>query len=575
MATEVSCGQCQGRLLVETLGVVVACPHCGTHLSIPAPAPEPAPAVVPPTPVPVPTPVPPVIAVSQPAPAVEQQAMIPQSAGAQTSPIPATPEDPSVFFGSADDFSANPGQIGWHSAPNLFLSSDAGQVSAQSETTIEQQPSMPVQPLFTSPLMERDDSATSAAALEQTVTFAEAPPSEAAATPVPAIQFDVSASQPLVFGTFASDTGSTDATTVMPPVPTPPTFEAAPAVFSAAPAAPVLGAAPATPVFGAAPAPAPAVFGAAPASVAPAAPVFGAAPTVTFGAAPATASSPVASAAPVAAAPASAAPLPTRTVAEDAAEFAENEIAARLKFLTILLIVVGSYASAVTIVLVYMLIFGRISALESLPDMRPPTNKNGDISWQFNPASNNLPSGHVLSLGDSQRFGSVRVTPVRVTRGPLKFEHYTGQAGMARDPSEPVLKLWLKFENVSRDQTFIPLDPWVLFTRRSIDMGRIIQANGFVSLEANRKDPKATRYFFFDMPIHSEFRIVGQNLNRELSPGEAVETFIPSEEDARSLTGSLVWRFQFRKGYNRQSERGVTTLVDVRFNSSDIKDERS
>ena len=572
MATEVSCGQCQGRLLVETLGVVVACPHCGTHLSIPAPAPEPAPAAVPPTPAPVPIPAPPVVEAPQPAPAVEQPEMIPQSAGAQTSPIPATPEDPSVFFGTVDDFSANPGQIGWHSAPNLFLSSDAGQASAQSETTIEQQPSTPPQPLFTSPLMERDESA---AAMEQTVTFAEAPPSE---TPASAIQFDVSASQPLVFGTFATESSSSEATTMMPPVPTPQAFEAAPAVFSAAPAAPVFGAAPApaAAVFGAAPATP--GFGAAPASVAPAAPVFGAAPastaaTVTFGAAPATV--PVASSAPVAPAPSTAAPIPSRTVAEDAAEFAENEIAARLKFLTILLIVVGSYASAVTIVLVYMLVFGRISALESLPDMRPPTNKNGDISWQFNPASNNLPSGHVLSLGDSQRFGSVRVTPVKVTRGPLKFEHYTGQAGMARDPSEPVLKLWVKFENVSRDQTFIPLDPWVLFTRRSIDMGRIIQANGFLSLEANRKDPKATRFFFFDMPIHSEFRIVGQNLNRELSPGEAVETFIPSEEDARSLSGALVWRFQFRKGYNRQSERGVTTLVDVRFNSSDIKDERS
>ncbi len=571
MATEVSCGQCQGRLLVETLGVVVACPHCGTHLSIPAPASEPAP--VSPEPVPTPTvPAAPVEAASQPE-------MIPQSAGAQTSPIPAVPDDPSVFSGSADDFSANPGQIGWHSAPNLFLSSDAGQGAPQTETTIEQQPSTP-QPLFTSPLMERDDSAAPTAAMEQTVTFAEAP-LEIAATPAPEIQFDPSASQPLVFGTFAADRSSNEATVMMPPVSTPPVFEAAPAVFSAAPPTPLLGAAPepanvpAPAVFSAAPA----VFGAAPASTTPAAPVFAAAApsapnTVTFGAAPASAApvpAPVRPSEPSQ----SADPLPTRSVSEDAAEFAANELEARQKFLLILLIVVGSYASAVTIVLVYMLIFGRISALESLPDLRPPTNKNGDISWQYNPPTNNLPSGHVLSLGDSQRFGSVRVTPVKVTRGPLKFEHYTGQAGAARDASEPVLKLWVKFENVSRDQTFIPLDPWVLFTRRSIDMGRVIQANGFLSLDASRKDPKAERFYFFDMPIHSEFRIIGQNLNRELRPGDSVETFIPSEEDARKLSGSLVWRFQFRKGYNRQSERGVTTLVDVRFNSSDIKDERS
>ncbi len=52
MSFEVSCSHCDGRLLVETPGVVVACPHCNTHLSIPAeipgvtatpPAPEPAP----------------------------------------------------------------------------------------------------------------------------------------------------------------------------------------------------------------------------------------------------------------------------------------------------------------------------------------------------------------------------------------------------------------------------------------------------------------------------------------------------------------------------------------------------
>ena len=61
MAMEVACGQCQGRLLVEQTGVVVACPHCGAHLAIPGetaaanptptPAPEP-PAASLPTPAP-------------------------------------------------------------------------------------------------------------------------------------------------------------------------------------------------------------------------------------------------------------------------------------------------------------------------------------------------------------------------------------------------------------------------------------------------------------------------------------------------------------------------------------------
>ncbi len=36
-AFRVICGQCHGNLLVEQFGVVVACPHCGVHLSIPSP----------------------------------------------------------------------------------------------------------------------------------------------------------------------------------------------------------------------------------------------------------------------------------------------------------------------------------------------------------------------------------------------------------------------------------------------------------------------------------------------------------------------------------------------------------
>ncbi|MGH7129955.1 MAG: hypothetical protein ACREJB_00985, partial [Planctomycetaceae bacterium] len=35
MTTEVACPACDGRLLVETPEMVVACPHCGAHLTVP------------------------------------------------------------------------------------------------------------------------------------------------------------------------------------------------------------------------------------------------------------------------------------------------------------------------------------------------------------------------------------------------------------------------------------------------------------------------------------------------------------------------------------------------------------
>ena len=237
-----------------------------------------------------------------------------------------------------------------------------------------------------------------------------------------------------------------------------------------------------------------------------------------------------------------------------------------------MLVIVGSYASAITIVLVYTLLFSRTSNLESLPDLVPPKTKKGDITWNYNPPKNEVAPGHTLTLGQSRRFGNVKVTPIGVTRGTIRFEHFSGQAGLERSPSEPILKLWVKFENVSRNQTFAPLDPHMLFTRDSRNMGQNVRANSFIALTSNRVKNKADAYIF-DLPVQSEFRMVGQSLGRELDPGENLETFVPSDEEARNLNGELVWRFQFRKGYHPKSMRGVTTLIDVRFNSKDIKNE--
>ena len=220
MATEVSCGQCQGRLLVETLGIVVACPHCGTHLSIPLPTPEP---------------------VLAPPPAVEQTPMVeasasvsPLVAGLTASDHPAgsgtpTLEDSSVFTCESED-SADPGQVGWPSAPNLSLASEGDQTSA--DRTAAPSP-VPPQPLFTAPLMNRDDS--------QTVLIPPVPPvlmfdlhspsmsAEQASVPGPTM-FDLSGSQQFTLGSPADFGDAVNAATqfVTPPPSAPSPFRAGP-----------------------------------------------------------------------------------------------------------------------------------------------------------------------------------------------------------------------------------------------------------------------------------------------------------------------------------------------------------
>ncbi|QDT30202.1 hypothetical protein Enr10x_55620 [Gimesia panareensis] len=241
-----------------------------------------------------------------------------------------------------------------------------------------------------------------------------------------------------------------------------------------------------------------------------------------------------------------------------------------------------TYAIAATI-MVAMLLYAKYQGdphqLESLPDLKPPI-KNDEIALQLVPENAELPPGHTLQLGGpGRRFGNVMVTPLRVTRGPLEFEHYTGDASKTREHTAgDVLKLYLKFENMSDDQTFEPLDQKLLLSRVPGKTPDSLRANNFVC-RLDQQKPDGERVLVYDMPPSWEWNLKGQNINREttpqkLAPGESFETYIATNEQGiDSLTGELVWRVQIRKGYNPKSQRGVTTLIDVVFNSDQIQKE--
>lgn len=81
-------------------------------------------------------------------------------------------------------------------------------------------------------------------------------------------------------------------------------------------------------------------------------------------------------------------------------------------------LMVASYASAVTLILIYVLFLRpvRTHQLESLPDLKPPVDASGEVGMKVAPPQINVAPGHVLRLGESRRFGNVRVTPLKVTR---------------------------------------------------------------------------------------------------------------------------------------------------------------
>ena len=617
MAMEVTCGQCHGRLLIETPGVVVACPHCGVHLSIPAPAPAevlddtgsrlspelifdpPSALDRPPSAGASSVEISPMEAAQLLEHAIEGDTAVEEppamgAATAKTSDVdpgdivlnfgagggwsPNVTDEPptgaSDIFSVADDETLEPeGEFGWHSAPNLFLSKDEPVLSV---TPSKPEPDAPRPALFTSPLM------------------GWAPPS----SPVSPGQYATTDQSPATFPSFAESpvhmdvppsgivsAGAWDFTEKRQPD-GPPPAASAPAVDVVPPANPFTAETPLTESPANVESPT-MVFGAASMEAAASNVAqmnsgdsddsalsssqqfhFGALPEATFAAADSHPADHAPQRDTVTSTitgdfPRGLAPVTTRSSAE-----ADG----RGKSLDLMLLVVWSYASAVTIVLVYLLFFIKAHPLESLPDIKVPTRKGGEVALTYYAPKNDLAPGHVLRLGQSERFGSVKVTPVKVTRGSVKFEHGRQQGAEARSPTEPLLKLWLKFENVSRDQTFAPLDAVLMFKRKTKSFGETVYANNFLGAAADRKQG-GTLLYVYDHPVYSEFVMADQKLDEQVAPGQSWLTYIPSEEEAVQLNGDLVWRFHFRKGYHPKSRNGVTTLVDVEFSSQDITDE--
>jgi hypothetical protein len=236
-------------------------------------------------------------------------------------------------------------------------------------------------------------------------------------------------------------------------------------------------------------------------------------------------------------------------------------------------LLVASYASAVTFAFLFLLFLlsrWKTHSLENLPDVVPKI-QNGETALEVAPPEAAVPPAHVLALGQTRRFGSVRVTPLRVTEGRLEFEHLLNDPDAKRSPSRPVLKLWIRFENVSAKQTFAPLDSLLAFKRHYQDSGAVLTNQFLCRTDERRRDGKL--HYLFELSSSSEFRIAGQNLGAVLGPGQAVEMFLPSEEQIGDLRGPLVWRVHFRKGYHPRTRHGVTTLIDVPFHRDDVQRE--
>ncbi len=502
MAFEMICGQCRGNLLVEQFGVVVACPHCGAHLHVPAPenpesatpAPQPAPSV--------PAEVPPPAFVSNehlsaPAPPTTEMNAF---TGDESEPPPSVEISVMSPVSISESASATTESVTEEAAAPDSNSFSLSALMSSSETAASEPPPPAVEP--------------SVAPVESSATISEPSEASVVADPIkaPAAMTSIEATSTGLSGLFGSGAASTP----------PEQLEAIAA--SPAPEADLSDVAPAEGLLIGDSSPHEPPLAPASAGLAP--------PTVT--------------------------------------KPSSNDHVTISKSVFLILL---SYVSAITIGFVYLLYFGSAKSsdygLESLPDVVPKKKKTSGISIYKETAP--MPDGHDLQVGDSQRFGNIEVSVLKVTRGPIKFEHFS-DAKKFRFPSAPVLKLWLRFKNVSEDQEIAPLDDQLLFARAG--KNRLdYRSNQFVCRAEQKANPHAKRIIAFDHIIGSGWDLAGLPLEKSLQPGESRDYYVPTcENDLEVLTGELLWRVHIRKGYSSRGN-GVTTLFEVRFNSQLIRDE--
>jgi hypothetical protein len=217
-------------------------------------------------------------------------------------------------------------------------------------------------------------------------------------------------------------------------------------------------------------------------------------------------------------------------------------------------LVLASYASAVTLALVWVLWSGRsiqtpeADAADDSSQATVPLPEPRPLRRTVAPP---LPSANTTSIGKPIRLGDLDVTPVGISSGLVRLIR-TIHPDEVREPKEPSLILRLQFKNLAHDHPFAPLDrEFVREPSARIDDSYI-------------EAPDGTRIPLFPLAADSEWSIAGQDFS-PIAPGQAMETTLVSAAiDPAALADRLTWRVRLRTGLYS------TTVLGVTFTKSQI-----
>jgi hypothetical protein len=243
----------------------------------------------------------------------------------------------------------------------------------------------------------------------------------------------------------------------------------------------------------------------------------------------------------------------TRRDGQESTSDYDNQIAeSRMTWVLLLLL---SYASAVTLALFWVLWTGR-----TLRPALPPTTNTRQLNEESNakswdPAPSRplppIPRENHASPGETVRIGQLEITPLAIESAPVVLVRLVEPVRYRREDADSLM-LRLKLTNISSDQAFAPLDRALIRGQNSaLDGSQIACSDG-------------ETVALFPLAVDSEWVIEGQEFP-VLKPGETVETLVASEAVTDDRLGAeMTWRVRLRFGPNR------TDVLAVPFTKDDI-----
>jgi hypothetical protein len=199
-------------------------------------------------------------------------------------------------------------------------------------------------------------------------------------------------------------------------------------------------------------------------------------------------------------------------------------------------LLVASYASALTLALIWILVSGRslISQTASTePDRQPAGGRPVDQAQPHPAPLIRLPEDKLTSIGTGVRLGDLEVTPLGVAHGIVELLRLQGNLDDHREAGA-ALSLTVEIKNISRDHSFPPLESSLVRDQSPGDDQPCLElADG-------------RRIALFRLAPESEWSIVGESFPT-LKPGQSFETRLVTEPvSLAELNDPLIWHLKLR-----------------------------